>query len=66
MFVLSGIGIVLSTLWMMVVLRFWEHIPIYFILASPAFQIVGGGTCVLLALTYSLVADAVVEAARYS
>ncbi|ROW15669.1 hypothetical protein VPNG_02111 [Cytospora leucostoma] len=62
--VLSTVGTIFSTLWMMVVLRFWEQIPVYFTVASPAFQVVGGGTSVLLAMAYSLVADAVPNAIR--
>lgn len=39
--------------------------PVQLIMVAPALQIVGGGSSVLLAMAYSLVADAVSEPVRY-
>lgn len=54
----------MSTLWVVITLRSWPAMPVRLIMVAPALQIVGGGTSVLLAMAYSLVADAVSEPAR--
>ena len=49
----------------MIVLRFWGQIPIQLFLLSHVFEIVGGGESVVLAMLYSIAADAVPDAERY-
>jgi hypothetical protein len=52
------------TLWVVIILRSWPAVPVQFIVVAPALQIVGGGSSVLLAMAYSLIADAVSEPVR--
>jgi len=49
----------------MMVLHFWQSISIYSVMLAPTLQVLGGGTSVLLAMVYSLIADAVSESTRY-
>ena len=52
------------TLWVAVALRSWPIIPVQTVILGPLLQILGGGTSVLLATAYSLVAEAVSESTR--
>lgn len=60
--VLSILGSIMKTLWIMVVLS--GTVPVRWFLAAPVFQMVGGGGSVMVAMLYSLAADAISEANR--
>lgn len=43
--------------WILIVLRFWETIPLNTIMLATLFQLIGGGTLVIIAVVFSIVAD---------
>ncbi|KAK7746086.1 hypothetical protein SLS62_009546 [Diatrype stigma] len=59
------VGIVIGTLIQMAVLRFHDVFPVRLIWLSAAGVAVGGGTPVLLAITFSIVTDATAEKDRF-
>lgn len=54
---ISMVGTVLYLTSTMAILRFWRIIPIHLIIFCSIFQVIGGGTQVLLAVLYSIAAD---------
>ncbi|RFU29458.1 hypothetical protein B7463_g6868, partial [Scytalidium lignicola] len=65
-FVLASLGSILTLTWAVMVLRFSQTIPVYFILVAPVFRLIGGGNSVLIVVIYSIVADVESEANRAS
>lgn len=57
-------GIVIGTLIQMAVLRFHDVFPVRLIWLSAVGVAIGGGTPVLLAITFSIVTDATAEKDR--
>ncbi|KAH9214752.1 major facilitator superfamily domain-containing protein [Leptodontidium sp. 2 PMI_412] len=56
-YMISMVGTVLYLTSTMAILRFWRIIPIHLIIFCSIFQVIGGGTQVLLAVLYSIAAD---------
>ena len=54
---ISMIGTTLYLVSTMVVIRFWRIIPVHLVIFCSIFQIIGGGTQVVLAVLYSIAAD---------
>ncbi|KAL2059857.1 hypothetical protein VTL71DRAFT_10012 [Oculimacula yallundae] len=65
-FLLAMLGTALNLLSTMAILRFWRIIPVQLIIFCSVFQIIGGGTQVLLAVIYSIAADVESSANRAS
>jgi len=58
------LGTLLTLVWVFGVLRFWQVIPVRLIWIAPFLQAIGGGNTVIVAVTYSIVADVELEANR--
>lgn len=62
---LATAGSILSLLWELSVLGFERVMPVQLILVGPIFNVVGGGSTVLVANLYSMVSDMVASTDRY-
>ncbi|KAG4434583.1 hypothetical protein IFR05_009939 [Cadophora sp. M221] len=56
-YMISMVGTVLYLTSTMAILRFWRIIPVQLIVFCSIFQVIGGGTQVVLAVLYSIAAD---------
>ena len=63
---LSGLGSILSSMWVALVLWFAQQIPIHLILVEAVFKTVGGGSTVAVAVLYSVLSDIASPADRYA
>lgn len=63
---LSLVGFTLSSAWIGLVLALGQKVPIHMILFSPAFVVIGGGSCVIISALSSAVADVTSEDTRYA
>ena len=62
---LATAGSILSLVWELSVLGFERVMPVELILVGPIFNVVGGGSTVLVANLYSMVSDMVASTDRY-
>lgn len=62
---LSTAGSILSLVWELTVLGFESVMPVQLILVGPMFNVVGGGSTVLVANLYSMASDMVASTDRY-
>lgn len=58
-------GSVLSLAWELAVISFQGTMPVQLILAGPIFNVVGGGSTILVANLYSMASDMVAATERY-
>ncbi|KAH7388904.1 major facilitator superfamily domain-containing protein [Cadophora sp. MPI-SDFR-AT-0126] len=65
-YMISMIGTTLYLVSTMLVIRFWRFLPVHLVIFCSIFQIIGGGTQVLLAVLYSIAADVESSAHRAS
>ncbi|CZS99504.1 hypothetical protein WAI453_002495 [Rhynchosporium graminicola] len=65
-FMMSVFGTTLYLVSFVAVLRFWRIVPVHLVIFSSVFQIIGGGTHVILAVLYSIAADVETSANRAS
>lgn len=63
-FLTAMLGVALWFCSTLLVFRFWRVIPLQLIIFCPLFQIVGGGTPVLVAMLFSMIADVESDADR--
>ncbi|RAO74362.1 uncharacterized protein BHQ10_010374 [Talaromyces amestolkiae] len=63
---LSTVGSVLSLAWELAVISFQGTMPVQLILAGPIFNVVGGGSTILVANLYSMASDMVAATERAS
>ncbi len=63
-FLISMFGTIVYIIANFAVLRFWRIIPIHLIIFTPLFEFIGGGTPLVLAILYSIVADVESDANR--
>ena len=61
---LSLVGFTLSGAWVAGVLALGQAIPVQLVLFSPAFFVIGGGSCVVVSALYSAVSDVADEDTR--
>ena len=64
-FLLSLIGIILSSCWMLIISWFWQVFPLRLIWLAPIFQAVGGGTVVAVTMIFTMVSDVVTQEDRF-
>ncbi|KAK0123872.1 hypothetical protein ONS95_008865 [Cadophora gregata] len=65
-YMISMIGTALYLVSTMLVIRFWRFLPAHLVIFCSIFQVIGGGTQVLLAVLYSIAADVESSANRAS
>ncbi|TGO88791.1 hypothetical protein BPOR_0141g00020 [Botrytis porri] len=64
-FILAMTGTILSYLWNIVVMWFWNTLPLRLIWLGPIFTIIGGGPSVGSMAFFAIASDITPEAKRY-
>ncbi|KAL3424549.1 major facilitator superfamily transporter [Phlyctema vagabunda] len=63
-FLLILVGYILSGLWTLNVMWFWEKLPLRLVWLSPVFQLIGGGDAVARVVFYAIATDVTTEQTR--
>lgn len=65
-FLLLTLGIWIKAAWAMVVLSFWQIMPLELIWLGSLSIIIGGGTSVATAMVFTVISDVIPESGRYN